>query len=375
MNSVCGDCGCSNDADAKFCESCGTELKMLPSASDDAQTMAHESTRLAGTLGGDVAGGLAMASTLATGALDQGKRLSSGAHARILSAHPHKIKAVAVIGVTLLAWWLLERGHGLHAPPSGWNYLAWATFFLTLLPMSCGALMILISGSTTPGWLIKFSAWMDRRAAGSRVSNGRFNRFIARPALWSYEALSEHADRIKDDMLRNGAKVATYAFSVALFCLLLFWIATLVLTVVMLVICFAVTMFIIDAWDGTHGNSRRITGAMRGALRSSESKVYSGTNMFNERVAGRVDEDGTVYKGSNVFNEQKVGRVDAEGNRYEGTNVFNEQKVGRTDEDGNVYEGTNVFNERRTGRVDEDGNIYEGTNVFNERKVGRAEKK
>ena len=374
MNCFCGDCGFMNDANAEFCESCGTKLKMLPSRIDDTQTAGQELPALTASLAGEVPGWQTNASSFATNALDQGKRLASATHAKVRSAHPHKFKAVAVIGATLIAWILLEFSHERNAPPSGWNYLAWTTFLLTLVPMSCGALMMLISGSITPNWFIKFSAWMDQRAAGSRVSGGRFNRFIARPALWSCEALDERASRIDDDMLRNGARVATYAFSVILFCLLLFWIAVLAITVVMLVIGIAITIFIIDAWDGTTGNSRRITGAMS-AFRSSEGKVYSGTNVFNEQVTGRVDEDGNVYEGSNFFNEQKVGRIDAEGNRYEGTNVFNEQKVGRTDEEGNVHEGTNFFNERKTGRVDEAGNIYEGTNVFNERKVGRVEKK
>ena len=374
MNSVCDDCGSRNDADAKFCESCGTKLK-TSSAIGDPQKPVQEPFGLTASLAMETPGPQSNASRFANDAVKQGKRLASDMRAKVQAAHPHTVKAVAVVVVTLLVWALLEYSQKRNAPPSGWNYLAWTAFLLTLVPTSCGALMILISGSTTPGWFIKFSEWMDRRAAGSRVSDGRFNRFIARPALWSYEALDEQASRVDDVMLRNGAKVASYAFSVIFFCLLLFWIAALVIAVVMLVVVIAVAAFIIDAYNGTSGTSSRVSGALKGAFRSSEGKVYSGTNMFNEQVTGHVDEDGNVYEGSHVFNEQKVGRIDADGNRYEGTNVFNEQKTGRTDEDGNIYEGTNDFNERKTGRVDEDGNIYEGTNMFNERKIGRVEKK
>jgi len=292
-------------------------------------------------------------SNLVTGALDNGKRLVSDVRTKIQTAHPHKLKALAVIGATLLVWALLEYVQAPNKPPSGWRYVAWSIYLLTLVPMSCGALMILISGSGTPDWFIKFSDWLDQRAAGSHAGKSWFNRFIARPALWSYEVLSEKAARVDDDMFRNGAKASAYAFTVILFSMLLFWIAAFAIAVVLLGIGLAITLFIVNAFEGNNSNSSRILGAMKGVSQGSESTVYSGTNVFNEQVSGRVDVDGTVYQGSSFFNEQQVGRVD---------------------EDGNIYEGTNFFNEKMTGRVDEDGNVYEGTNFFNERKVGRIEK-
>jgi hypothetical protein len=374
MNTVCEDCGFTNDADAKFCESCGTKLQLLPEVAGRSLMSAQPQVAPSADPAVEVQRRPSNASRLANEALDQGKRLAADVRAKIRAAHPHKLKAVAVIAATLVVWVLLELSHKRNAPPSGWNYLAWTTYLLTLIPLSCGAVLILVSGSSTPDWITKLSGWMDRRAAISRGSEGRFNRFVARPALWSYEALNECAGQVNDDMLRNGAKVAAYAFSIILFGLLLFWIAAIAISIVIFVVFAAVMMFVVDGVMGT-SNSSRISGALKGGLRSSEGKVYSGTNVFNEQVTGRVDKDGNVYEGTNIFNEQKVGRVDADGNRFEGTNVFNEGKTGRTDADGNIYEGTNIFNEEKVGRIDKDGNVFEGTNVFNEKKTGRVEKK
>ena len=79
---------------------------------------------------------------------------------------------------------------------------------------------------------------------------------------------------------------------------------------------------------------------------------YKGTNMFNEEMTGRVDEDGNVYRGSNIFTEEKTGRVDADGNVFKGSNVFTEEKVGRVDSEGNAFKGTNVFTEEKVGRIE-----------------------
>lgn len=372
MNNVCGDCGAGNESGVNFCVSCGTRMKVSDAAAVDAAQMPGvENAGLEPDSA--VAPSEQKSARIAANALDGGKRLAADARARVAAAPPYKVKAVITLGVTLLAWALLELARAPNAPPSGWNYLAWTVFLLTLVPMSFGALMILISGAATPEWFLKSSAWMDRRAANSRVSERRFNRFVARPALWSYATLDERASRIEDGMLRNGAKVASFAFCVILFGLLLFWIAAIAITLVLLVLFGALTMFIVDGVYGTRTDTSRISNALKSGLGSSPGKIYSGTSL-NEQVAGRIDDSGNVLQGSNFFNEQKVGRVDAKGNLHKGTNVLNEQKVGRTDEEGNVFEGTNFFNEQKTGRVDEDGNVYEGSNVFNERKVGRVKK-
>jgi hypothetical protein len=399
MMLFCNKCGVGIDANSNFCTECGapakkaagesgmqmtelklgessnrdgTEMELSPPALDEVQLASQEQPGGTANLSVDLLENQTAALGIATVTFDKCKRFTSDVVTKLQTAHPHKLKAVAVVGVTLLVLVLLLYSQALITPSSGWYTVVWwCTFLLTLVPLSCGSLFILISGAVTPSWFIKFSHWMDLRAANSRVSESRFNRFIARPALWSYEILDEKALRINDDMLRNGAKVATFTFSIILFSLLLYF----AIAVVILVIVIAITIFIINAYEGNKGNSSRIFGALTGVSQRSEGTVHSGTNVFNEQVIGRVDEDGNVYQGSNFLNEQKVGRVDAEGNRYEGTNFFNENKTGRIDEDGNMYEGTNFFNENKTGRVDEDGNIFEGTNVFNERKVGRIEKK
>lgn len=373
MHIFCDGCGQRNFASAKFCVAWGANLGAVRSGGESRIAVDPQAKERPGSP--VQLPDPEVRESRATEAVDQARRVALDWRARIKTAHPHKLLAVALILVTVLIWVLLEFTHKPNAPASVFSYLAWTAFLLTLVPMSCGAVMILMSSASTPAWFGSFSDWMDRRAAASRVSPGRFNRFIARPALWSYEALGREAGRISDDMLRNGAKVAACAFGLMLFGLVLFWIAALAITAVLLFVAIAVTAFFVKAFYGTGTNSSGIANAVLRASRgSSERKVYAGTNVLTDQVAGRIDSRGDVFQGSNFLEEEKVGRVDAEGNHYEGSNYLSEKKTGRTDENGNFYEGTNFLNEQRTGRVDEDGNIYEGTNVINERKVGRIEK-
>lgn len=289
-------------------------------------------------------------------------------HPSAPAGNPHQMKAIGVIAGAGITWIALELVSRRYAAAPIWLALCWVGFLLTLVPLASGAALVLACGSHTPGWMESFARWMDRRAAKAKASNGRFNDYVVSPAMWSYETLDGYANSIRDGILRNGAKAATYVFALMLFAVLLY-----VLTaIVLLVLVIMVAAFFINVFspDKTASNFRSSPEP-----RSREATLHSGTSVFNEQVTGRVDADGNVFEGSSVFNERKVGRVDAEGHRYEGTSVFNERLTGRTDQDGNVLEGTSAFNERKTGRVDESGNVMEGSSVFNERKSGRIEKK
>ena len=279
---------------------------------------------------------------------------------------PYQIHAIAVIAVAGLALFGLELIARRYSTAPIWLAACWIVFLLTLVPLASGSALILICGANTPKWMETFASWMDQRTAKANSSSGRFNEYVVSPTLMAYEALVGLSNKVSNSILRNGAKAATNVFAISLFFVLL-WVAY---VIVVLFVFFLIAGFLIEAFSNkdTDKNEGSETG-------SRERTIYSGTNVFNEQITGRVDSDGNIYEGSTIFNEKLVGRVDADGNRYEGSNIFNENKIGRTDKDGNIFKGTNIFNEQKIGRVDEDGNRYEGTNIFNERKIGSTRQK
>ena len=255
---------------------------------------------------------------------------------------------------------------------SGYLFFGWLVFFLLLCPLSFGAFVILFSREISPRWLVSFENWLDHRCAKAAESSGRFNDYVIFPSLWVYEKLNTTTDQIGDDILRNGAKAATYVFTVCLFLFLLY----VAIGIVLFIIGIAIAIAIINAWEESNGSGRRSAGtATYVPTLGREGKFYQGSNWFTEELAGRVDEEGNIYRGSNWFAEEKIGRVDEEGNIYKGSNWFAEEKVGRIDGDGNIHRGSNWFTEEKTGRIDDEGNVYKGSNWFTEEKIGRVEER
>ena len=286
-----------------------------------------------------------------------------------IAGHPYKMQAIGVAClVALLGAMLIVLSNGSYLS-SGALSLGWLTFVLVLWPLAGGATVVAAHGASTPSWLSSLSGWMDRRRAAADQKSGHFNDWVVRPVLWCYEKVNGFADNVRDDVLRNGARAASFAFTVGLFAAVLYVLTVIVITVVILAIFGAIFAAIISS-QSNESETEHESRPSRGP-----STIYSGSNVFNEDVSGRVDAEGNIYKGTNMFNEEMTGRVDAEGNVYQGTNMFNEEMTGRVDADGNVFKGANVFTEEKVGRVDSEGNAFKGTNVFTEEKVGRIERK
>ena len=334
--SFCHQCGMELTGSTRSCPTCGTA--QVASTADTIRTLALKSDD------------------------------ANGSRAGATPDNPHKQTALLVAGGTVVAWLVLQTLGHYHVSTPFWLALSWVFFLLVLVPLAFGSVIVLKYGDHTPAWLAGVGTWLDRRAAASSESPGRFNRFVLRPSLGAYERLNAHAHSVGDDVVRNGARAAVYLFVPLLFLVLLYVLTAIVLliAVVMLVV------FFIDAYEGNGPSSTSVTKHPSGTSRSSTT--YSGSNWVNEQKTGRVDDEGNIYEGTHFLNEKKVGRVDADGTRFEGTNFLNEHKVGRTDEHGNIYTGTNFLNEQKVGRVDEEGNVFEGTNFLNERKVGRIDK-
>jgi hypothetical protein len=194
---------------------------------------------------------------------------------------PYFREAVGVISVSVMAFILLVViGDGRTTSGFGW-----LGFFLLLCPLSFGALVILFTGDVSPKWLTSFENWLDHRCAKAVESSGRFNDFVIYPSLWVYEKLNTTTDKIVDNTLRNGAKAASYIFTVCLFLLLLF----VAIEIVLLVIGIAIAAFIINAWGESNGSGQRSASTTYSPGSHGESREREG--FLGDRYTEHRDEN------------------------------------------------------------------------------------
>ncbi len=317
----------------------------------------------------------------------QGPELSPGSVSNPYRSYAIAAACVSVAFIATLIYLDARPGY-----KSAWIKYSVLVWWQALIPVIVGALVIAINGERAPDWMVRATAWADRRAEAARGSSGKFNRFFARPTLWVYERLRREADGLSSAVLQNGARAAALTFAFCLAFLIVCTFIALVYVAVVLAAILALFWFVLAVVASEYGGSRCSTSVStpswssgesrsqsdvltHAAGRSQDATVYRGTNMFTEEKVGRTDESGNVIRGTNFFNEEKTGRIDQDGNLFQGTNWLNEEKIGRIDGDGNVFSGANAFTEIKVGRIDEDGNILEGSNWFTERKIGRVERR
>ena len=203
---------------------------------------------------------------------------------------PYFREAVGVISVSIIVFIsLVVIGDG--RTTSGSLFFGWLGFFLLLCPLSFGALVILFTREVSPKWLVSFENWLDHRCAKAAASSGRFNDFVIYPSLWAYEKLNTTTDKIGDDTLRNGAKAATYIFTVCLFLLLLY----VAIGIVLIIIGIAFAAFIINAWGESNGSGQRSARTTYAPSSYGESREREG--VFGNYTEHR-DETGKVVSES-----------------------------------------------------------------------------
>ena len=245
---------------------------------------------------------------------------------------------------------------------------------ISLIPLVLAGIIAIMNSEAVNNTTEKVES-LIRRVQGSVAQKSNwFSRFVASPILWLIVLFFNWTDGFNHRGLKNGARVAITFYLMAIWIFILY--AAFIFIVVLGIFLFLMYIaykVLIDSNESNEGINKLRNPKESELLGIRGKKIYSGTNFFNEELAGRVDEDGNIYSGTNWLNENKIGRIDEGGTIYHGTNSMNEKKVGRIDEDGIIHKGSNWFTEEKTGRIDEDGNVYKGSSWFNEEKTGRTE--
>ncbi|NTW89220.1 MAG: hypothetical protein HGB26_08950 [Desulfobulbaceae bacterium] len=260
----------------------------------------------------------------------------------------------------------------------------WLGIVIFLTPLVIGGVIAALNSDNINDATEKIEAWIREKQAACAAKTGKVFRFAITPPLTLIVKFSDWTDSFENRGWKNGARVAITLYLVGLWLFLIYFAVTFVVAMFLVVVGFIVVFKLIDFFSGDSDSHVTTTTTYYRPSRREEKelpsigvrgqRVFTGTNFFNEELAGRVDNDGNIYKGSNFFNEEKIGRIDDDGNIFKGTNLFNEEKVGRIDEDGNIHKGSNWFTEEKVGRMDKDGNVYQGSNFFNEEKKGHVSK-
>jgi uncharacterized membrane protein len=261
---------------------------------------------------------------------------------------------------------------------------------LFITPMVIGGIIAAINNSRVNTSTEMAEDWVRRTQKYFSVKKNWFARYLFYPLFWAVVFFFNWSDSLTHQGIKNGIRVAATLYILAAWCFLIYLIVFVAFTIVAIVIVLVVIYFILttilSSSDNTSGfrqgfekgktlagfSGKKNENSVIDNVGLKGKNVYSGTNWFNEELAGRVDKEGNIYKGTNWFSEEKIGRIDSDGNIYSGSNFFNEESVGRIDKEGNLYKGSNWFIEEKTGRIDKDGNIIKGSNWFNEEKTGRA---
>ena len=159
---------------------------------------------------------------------------------------PYLFQAIGVVAFSVFVCLILSYISSHRMEPSLWMLFAWAVWFVGLVPLTAGAIVVAIQGAKVPAWMEWFSEWMERRARLSDQSNSRFNRYVVRPIIWAFASLNARAVVLQDQVLRNGARAAANVFAVCLFLFLMYMLTVIALGVIILVAVLWLTWAIIS---------------------------------------------------------------------------------------------------------------------------------
>lgn len=255
---------------------------------------------------------------------------------------------------------------------------------LLCLPVILGAGIALLNSPKVNGACDKLEALVRRRDGIVSVKRGFLARWIVRPHLGLLTKLFDGTASIGHPGSKHGVRAAVFLYVFAFWLMFVVYAFACLLYVALGLIFFFVAVWVMCDLLGLRrppvlplfnlGRNRTLPkdpGVLAAAGRGG--KIYSGTNLMNEELRGRVDQEGNIYSGTNWANEKKIGRINEDGHIFRGTNWMNEERVGRIDDGGNIHKGANWLSDEKVGRVDEGGDVYEGTSWLNERKIGRTE--
>jgi hypothetical protein len=240
----------------------------------------------------------------------------------------------------------------------GFNVGGWG--LLWLLPLVIGVTAPLFKAA----WIVtledRFSSWIGRAREKAAPKTGAFHKYCYRPYLGGLWGMKGWTERISDQYLRVGVRLAVYLYftlvATSVFLFALYVIVGVMIAILVLIFILWILGQALSESSGK-GYAPPLAGFKRGRV------VKEG--FFSDEELYRVDQQGRIKKPGFLFDEPTGYRVDEEGNLYKEGFLF-DQKLHEIREDGTIVDVTGVFPTDTGYRIGDDGKIYKKGLLFDE---------
>ncbi len=250
------------------------------------------------------------------------------------------------------------------------------SILLLVTPIVIGGLVAVINSKGLNGTIEKIETWVRRWQQGTAQKRGRFSKYIINPILWTIIKFCDWTNDIAHRGLKNGLRVTTTLYAVAVWLLILYVASIVVVVIIGMIVVLWVLGLILkfkDIIDGTEPGRDSSNNTRRG--------MHDGYSEEKETLVGKeytqyYDKNGNTIATEEVkerlFGGKYVQCYDKDGNEI-GTKELKEKFFGgkyvqQNDEDGNEV-GTSetkekFFGGKYTEHYDTNGNT-----------IGTSEKK
>ena len=213
---------------------------------------------------------------------------------------------------------------------------------LFLIPAVAGGIVAALNSDAANDTTERIEAWVRLQRGRLSSSEKWYIRYVINPVLLVIVQFSNWTDGLQNRGTKNGLRIAAALYSVAFWLFLIYVAVVVVVTIVILGVCFYVAAKVLEGFAENSTSRSERSAPVRG------STSYSKTGMFSEDETGRTDEEGLVFKKTGMFTEEEVGRVAEDGTFYNKTGMFSEEESGRTDADGRIFWRPACFQKRKS---------------------------
>jgi len=234
---------------------------------------------------------------------------------------------------------------------------------LFTLPLVIGGIIAIINSTGVNNTIEKFEAWIRKRQQKTSINSGWFAKYIINPMLWLIVKFSDWTDGFAHRGFKNGVRIATTLYLIAIWLFLLYAVFIIVVIIVIAVIILWIVFKL-----ALNSNEDVKKGYKQGKNIVSSSKIMN--SMANKSKIYKGYLKGWDNKPILTVIEGKVFEGDYDG----GGSIFEAAKqVIMTIIDNKIIEGDNDYTNKYIAKV-ESNVLYVDEGVFDRKEIARVEK-
>jgi hypothetical protein len=213
---------------------------------------------------------------------------------------------------------------------------------LLALPLTAGGVVALAKPHSVIRWLATFESWTSTKHSLALTKQG-FSRWLVRPYLGGLQRINGWTNRVEDESMRCGVRIASY-----LYFSLIFGLAVFLAAYVALVVVVAIIMIIVMLWVlGEYLSS--------GADRPSYSS-WRGRSAARERIVGSsIVRKGMLWDTPTGVGVNKGGQVVKEGVLFDSPTGVKVNERGQIVREGLISDTPTGYTVNEHGQLVKDG--------------------